>query len=113
MVKEYGIAKIAHCLGCGPTIDTKLGFDLVVYNDGVAFAMGQVLTLVEIEDSQGINWEELIQEMKILHYFHVIHFDVRPENIGVCCTKRKPVFIDFGLAEVIKEGLGRKSNISF
>ena len=91
------MTKIIHCLGCGPTISNQLGFDLFVYDDAVVFAMGEVQTLIEVEDLKGYNWESLIEKMKILHYFHIIHFDVKPENIGVCCQQKTPVFIDFGL----------------
>ena len=45
----------------------------------------------------------------MLHYFHIIHFDIKPENIGYCKLLKKAVFLDFGLSSVVKEGIGYKA----
>ena len=78
VAKEYGITKIISCLGCGPIISNELGFDILVYDDAVAYAMGEVRTLTELEDLKEFNWDDLIESTKVLHYFHVIHFDLKP-----------------------------------
>ena len=50
-----------HCLGCGPTISNELGFDLIVYDDAIMFTMGQVYTLMEIEELADVKWNYLTE----------------------------------------------------
>lgn len=38
-IQEYSIAKICDCLGCGPAMKTCFGFDLLVFNNRIEFAM--------------------------------------------------------------------------
>ena len=78
VAKEYGIAKIVSCLGCGPVISNELGFDLLVYDDAIAYAMAEVRTLMELENLKDFDWDDLIDSMKVLHHFHVIHLDLKP-----------------------------------
>lgn len=48
-----------------------------------------------------------------MHFFKIIHFDIKPSNIAFSNTFKRWVFIDFGLSEVIKESLGFTSEVSF
>ena len=41
-----------------------------------------------------------------MHEFGVIHLDINPENIMWSPLKQKPVFIDFGFSDVVKEKQG-------
>jgi len=41
-----------------------------------------------------------------LHLFNIIHFDIKPDNIGFSNHFKKWVFLDFGLTKIIKERPG-------
>lgn len=44
-----------------------------------------------------------------MHHLHIIHYDIKPENIVYSKAFGKFVFIDFGLSEVVEEELGFKT----
>ena len=47
--------------------------------------------------------------MAVLHKFHIVHQDIKPENIMYSPHFDRPVFIDFGLSTIISENIGTKS----
>lgn len=49
----------------------------------------------------------------MLHLIQLIHFDVKPENIGYSRHFKKFVFLDFGLSKMIEESQGNKSFTKF
>ena len=53
--------------------------------------------------------EGLRRDLSLIHSFKIIHFDIKPENIVFSPHYKKPVFIDFGFSEIIKEGRGFKT----
>ena len=55
----------------------------------------------------------LYENLAILHHFKIVHMDIKPENIMLSPSFRKPVFIDFGLSKIIKEEKGYKSLSGF
>lgn len=72
-------------------------------------------TLVEQQKQQGI-WSEyavrslLVDTLPLLDYIHskgVIHRDIKPDNIILRASDRKPVLIDFG---AVKETMGTRIN---
>jgi serine/threonine protein kinase len=48
-----------------------------------------------------------------MHEFKIIHFDIKPENLIYSDHFQKPVFIDFGLSEIINEEFGFKTLSAF
>ena len=48
-----------------------------------------------------------------MHRFGVVHLDINPENIMWSPSKKKPVFIDFGFSDVVREECGFKTLTSF
>jgi serine/threonine protein kinase len=53
------------------------------------------------------------QELWLMHQLQIIHFDIKNENIVYSPHFQKPVFIDFGFSDVIKEKNGFKTLSSF
>jgi serine/threonine protein kinase len=48
-----------------------------------------------------------------MHSYHIIHYDIKPENICFSKEYNKAVFIDFGFSEIIKELCGLKTYTNF
>lgn len=47
--------------------------------------------------------------LKLLHSLRIIHNDIKFDNILFSERLGKIVFIDFGLSELVKENLGKKT----
>jgi serine/threonine protein kinase len=48
-----------------------------------------------------------------LHHFHIVHVDIKPDNIMYSSKKRKLVFIDFGFSKIVEEDIGFNSKSTF
>ena len=94
-IKEYTILKICSSLGCGPRTRNTFGFDLIVYDDSVIFCMEMCQEITQIDSSIIF---ELKKGLKIMHQHHIVHFDIKPDNIMFSPHFKKPVFIDFGFS---------------
>ena len=44
-----------------------------------------------------------------MHKLHIVHQDIKPENIMYSLSYNRPVFIDFGLSRIIDEEIGLKT----
>jgi serine/threonine protein kinase len=55
----------------------------------------------------------LMKSLASLHRYRIVHRDINPSNIMVSPTKGKPVFIDFGFADIIREDCGFKTFTNF
>ena len=51
--------------------------------------------------------------MGVLHHLKLIHMDIKMENIMLSPAYKRPVFIDFGLSELIEEDVGDQSEIYY
>lgn len=49
----------------------------------------------------------------MLHLHKIIHFDINPKNIMFSTLRKKTVFIDFGLSDMIKQSCGNKTFTNF
>ena len=94
-IKEWAILKICSVLQCSPHIENYLGFDLIIYEDCIQFAMEKGEPVNDIEETQG---KLLKEQLRIMHEFKIIHFDIKPENIVFSRYYDKLVFIDFGFS---------------
>ena len=57
--------------------------------------------------------EQLYESLALMHKLHIVHQDIKPENIMYSPSKNRMVFIDFGLSTVIKEDIGMKKMTEF
>lgn len=48
-----------------------------------------------------------------MHMIKLIHFDIKPANILYSNHYQSPVFIDFGLSEIVNSSEGEKEYMSF
>jgi serine/threonine protein kinase len=55
----------------------------------------------------------LKEKLWTMHQLNIIHFDIKPDNIVISGELDEPVFIDFGLSEIVKEDCGLKSFCAF
>lgn len=44
-----------------------------------------------------------------MHHYNIFHFDIKPENIMMSPYFAKPVFIDFGISDIICVERGKKT----
>lgn len=98
--------KICSSFQCGPYLSPIFGFDIVAYDDSVMFCMEKCTVLDHI-DHEVVN--ELKRSLKIMHRFHLIHYDINPNNIMFSPHFKKPIFIDFGFSSSVAEVPGMKT----
>jgi serine/threonine protein kinase len=110
VMKEYCITRISDWVGSGPTLKNWFGFDLIVWNNSIDFALERCDPLPKYADSFR---ESLLASLASLHRFRIVHRDINPANVMFSPTKHKLVFIDFGFADIVQEGVGFKSLTSF
>lgn len=48
-----------------------------------------------------------------MHQFGIIHFDIKPDNIMFSRAYNKPIFIDYGLSELMEMKIGQKASVYF
>jgi serine/threonine protein kinase len=56
---------------------------------------------------------QLYENMTIMHALHLMHSDIKPENIMYSPHYKKLVFVDFGLSTIVSEELGGQSRTKF
>ena len=50
-----------------------------------------------------MNFDKILKErQQILHFFHITHLDVKPENIMYSSAYQNLVFIDFDFSKLVK-----------
>jgi serine/threonine protein kinase len=100
---------LASLIQVGPKVLPLFGFDLLFYKGCVDFAMELCKRLGET----AVNSKNLYWNLAVIHSLHLVHCDIKPENIMLSPSHCKPVFIDFGLSFFIPENVGEKSLTSF
>lgn len=55
----------------------------------------------------------LLEELGIMHRHKIVHMDIKPSNLMWSPSLNKPVFIDFGLTDIIAEECGMKTKTKF
>jgi serine/threonine protein kinase len=109
-VKEYSILKICAAMGCAPRLEGCLGFDVVVYDDCLQYAMERGRPFAEMTPELRAG---LRQRLRLMHDFGIVHTDVKPENVVWSESRQCAVFIDFGFSEAIREPRGQKTRSIF
>ncbi len=101
---------MAQQLLAGPRLLNPFGFDLVIYDNCIEFAMEYCDHTLNLQ--RGLE-KDLQGALIRIHALKLIHFDIKPQNICYSPYLRKYVFIDFGLHRVIKEQVGEKTYTKF
>ena len=101
------MTKLFFTFGVGPQLNDIFGFDLLVFQNSVVFAM----EVCQKPKKEFLN--TLYDSISLMHSFGIVHGDVKPENIMWSPSLQKNVFIDFGLSRVVKEKPGQKTYTGF
>jgi serine/threonine protein kinase len=96
-------------LRCGPSVKQFFGFDILVFNDSIEFAMEKC----EVVPISSTRYNQLLENMWVMHRFKIIHGDITDTNFMFSPVHGKVVFIDFGLSKLIAEECGFKTYTSF
>ena len=110
VVKEFTILKICSAMGCAPRLERCLGFDIVVYDDCLQYAMERGRPFAEMTSEHRAG---LCSRLRLMHDFGIVHIDVKPENVVWSESHQRAVFIDFGFSEIIREPRGQKTRSIF
>ena len=108
-IKEWFLLKIASAAEIGPKISNHFGFDILMFEGCIEFAME---TCCPIEYSN-FNSDLFFWNLAIMHKLKIAHRDIKPENLMLSPSFKKPVFIDFGLSTFIREEIGTKTFTNF
>jgi len=55
----------------------------------------------------------LFKSLALLHHFHIVHLDIKPVNVMFSYEYNQPIFIDFGLSQLISTDVGYKKKTRF
>lgn len=72
IIIEYCYSKLSSALKVGPLIYDLFGFDLIVSKSDAEFGM-EICTRKQVTDENSLK-----DELFLLHFFHVIHGDIKP-----------------------------------
>ena len=108
-VKEWFLMKLAFLTGTGPKLHPYFGFDILMFSECVEFAMEECKK-VTVHNSR---LDAFYDNLAVLHQLHIVHQDIKPENIMYSPSHDRPVFIDFGLSRIISEEIGKNTLTNF
>lgn len=74
-IEEYCITKICDALECGPSVIQPFGFDLIIFNDRIEFAMEKCEPVQKLEQKEE---QSLYHKILRMHMHKIIHFDIKP-----------------------------------
>lgn len=106
---EYGFFRICSALGIGPYVSHGENFDLICYNDCVEFLMErcQPMNLRRLATSAGKLKQRLDFCVRMMHKLHLLHKDIKPDNIMFSHYWNDYVLVDFGISAAVEEDLGK------
>lgn len=94
-------------LEIGPKLIRKFGFDIMVHEDCIEFAMEFCENKRAYEP--GVTDHDLKKALLTMHQISLVHLDIKPDNIAFSKTFNKWVFLDFGFSDFIDEKLGERT----
>ena len=110
ILKEICFYKIASSLEIGPAYQQIFGFDVLLFDDSIEFAMEMCeQNLEEVERMES----DLMKGLKMMHSLKVVHRDIKDKNVSWSPTFKKWVFLDFGFATFLTQDIGEKSKTNF
>ena len=68
------------------------------------------LSSIKLDDSVFMG---LKRKVKLMHFFKMVHLDVKNDNIMYSSERKEAVLIDFGFSKFIEESLGNKTYTRF
>ena len=123
VMKECCITKVCGVFEMGPRPVQPMGFDIITYDDCIDFCMekcwdyGKVFRKIEDKDEKKKILKKTMKELKnilkMMRMLHLIHGDIKPDNILFSPGWKKIVLIDFGLAKFIRESVKEETETYF
>ena len=110
VIVECAFAKLCAALGIGvPVGSPDHPFDLVCYEDCIEFFMEKCTPLKANPHIHPLKTEQRLKYcVQVMHTFHLIHKDLKLENILVT-DDGTAVLADFGISAHVKETAGHAS----
>lgn len=91
-------------LRVGPEIIFRNNYDLICYNNCIEFLMELCPPL---KANPNLPWVQLSHDLKLclrtLHSLHIVHRDIKPDNVLYSEAHARFVLSDFGLAHTAEE----------
>lgn len=112
VIKEICMLKLASALGVGPKM-FDFGCEIFEYEDCLEV---QMELCVQVKPgpfhSQELR-QELRENLQKLHSLHIIHHDIKFENVCYSHAQGRYVLIDYGFSQPVEEGPGFKTSTCF
>ena len=90
----------------------NIDFSVITYEDSFEFAMEKCEPLdfrtLDLESFE----RDLVGALEFMHSIHIIHGDIKEQNILFSPRLKKYVFVDFGCSRVLREGKGQPTLIN-
>ena len=117
VLQEIFFTKIASALKVGAEFADIYGYDAIVFNDGISFALERCQASISAISQQSLHSEikeqNLKKGLKTLHSLHICHSDIKKPNVAWSFKKEKMVFIDFGFTNCYPQTVGEKTKTRF
>ena len=123
VIKECCITKVCGVFQIGPRPVQPMGFDIITYDNCMDFCMEKCQDIckkwekVKDKDEKKKIHKAFLKEMNKklskLRQLHMIHADIKPENVLYSNGWKKIVLIDFGLAMFVKEAVNEETETYF
>lgn len=111
-IEEVAIGKICSLLEIGPEVETRIPFDIIVFKDGGASYIKKCQPI-----THSVNTDQLERNigrcLEIMHAFHLVHRDIKPDNFLWDEDHQQFLLCDFGVSAYVREKPGEKTLTSY